>query len=55
MLEMSDNPKQPALCYSKNKRKILEEKETTQSPGLPDSSLVSDHRQLFWHQIFDIT
>ena len=31
-LQMSDNPKQPALCYSKNKRKILEEKETTRSP-----------------------
>ena len=30
-LQISDNPKQPALCYSKNKRKILEEKETTQS------------------------
>jgi len=31
-LQMSDNPKQLALCYSKNKRKILEEKETTRSP-----------------------
>ena len=31
-LQISDNPKQPALCYSKNKTKILEEKETTRSP-----------------------
>jgi len=31
-LQLSENTKQPALCFSKTKRKILEEKSTTRTP-----------------------
>ena len=50
-LQTSENITEPAICYSKAKRKLLEEKETTRSPiklgVLPNLSLQRSYKDRY--------